>query len=296
MRGEKMREDLTIPWSCGMFVVLSLGVVYLQIDTAIGLLLSFIGFFGTYIPLVYKAMNRFSICTKESFLASGSSFVREKKIYVGVNSESYCNALNHFLYLCIWISCGLLLTIFFEMPFESAWVIWCVFGIWGISFLLFWFYSVKKINSKWFTKSSGFVIVINVMTLGVTKYLGEFVQSVEDFSLYVLIVLLYIVLSVVPVLFIFLKTTAKLKKLATFPLFTRDVDDSIELKIEVINGIVYDRRKELFYPIIKNDSITIVYRDVEKSDRVISFAEIKNCVIVGDNGVRINIPYGKKDK
>lgn len=291
-----MGNDGTFQWSCGMFVVLSLGVLYLQMDTAIGLLLSFIGFFGAYIPIVYKALNRFSLCTKEKFLTLHGSFVQEKKIYVGVNSESCCSALNHFLYLCIWSSCGLLLTIFFEMPFESVWVIWCVFGIWGISFLLFWFYSVKKVNSKLFVKSSGFVIISNVVTLGMMKYLGELVQSVEDFSLYILIVLLYIVLSVVPVLFIFLKIRAKLRKFATFPLFIRDVDDGIELRIEAINGIVYDRRRELFYPIIKEDGITIVYRDVEKRDRVVSFTEIKNCVIVGDNGVSVKIPYEKKDK
>ena len=64
-----MGNDGTFQWSCGMFVVLSLGVLYLQMDTAIGLLLSFIGFFGAYIPIVYKALNRFSLCTKEKFLS-----------------------------------------------------------------------------------------------------------------------------------------------------------------------------------------------------------------------------------
>lgn len=49
-----MRNDGTFQWSCGMFVVLSLGVLYLQMDTAIGLLLSFIGFFSAYIPIVCK--------------------------------------------------------------------------------------------------------------------------------------------------------------------------------------------------------------------------------------------------
>lgn len=34
-----------------------------------------------------------------------------------------------------------------------------------------------------FAKSSGFVIVINVVMLGMMKYLGELVQSVEDFSI-----------------------------------------------------------------------------------------------------------------
>lgn len=285
-----MKDDLTFQWSCGMFTVLSLGVLFLQLDTAIGLLLSFVGFFGTYVPIVCKVINRFLICTKETFLTPPCSFVRGKKIYVGVNSETYCNASNYFLYLCVWISCGILLTILFEIPFENGWVIWCIFWIWVISFLLFWCYSVKKVNDKLYFKQSGFVIITNVIALGIVKYLGEFVQNDEDFLLYILIILLYVLLSVGSVFFAFLKIVAKFKEFTTFPLFSRDMDDGVVLRIELINGIIYDRRTELFYPIIKEDSITIVYRDLEKSDKTIPFTEIKNCAIAGDNGVIVKIP------
>lgn len=286
-----MKNDLTLQWSCGMFIVLSLGVLFLHLDTAIGLLLSFVGFFGTYVPIVCKIINRFLICTKETFLAALCSSVQGKKIYVGVNSETYCNASNYFLYLCVWISCGILLTIFFEMPLENSWVIWCVFWIWIVSFLLFWLYSVKKMNDSLYFKQSGFVIIINVAVLGVMKYLGELVQNAEDFSLYILITLLYVLLSVGSVFFAFLKIVAKFKEFATFPLFSRDMDDGVVLRIELINGIIYDRRTELFYPVIKEDSITIVYRDLEKSDKIIPFTEVKNCVIAGDNGVIVKLPF-----